>query len=155
MGLVLRYLLMLNWILSTCALVYTLVFVAHFQTICLSNLVTVMDSRGNLSEDASGFCFWQPLPLLYVVVQLPSAGVFHHYHDLIPTLEHCQHRTWGTFYSQESRIFSWFLSRFLGHKLRRIYLSPFDPICHRINSEINCCSFLWVFLWSSNDIYEI
>lgn len=59
------------------------------------NLVAVVDSRCDLSEDASGFCFWQSPPLLDVIIQLSSAGVLHHYHDLISALKHCQHRTRG------------------------------------------------------------
>lgn len=51
-------------------------------------LVAVVDSRCDLSEDDSGFCFWQSPPLLDVIVQLPPAGVLHHYHDLVPALEH-------------------------------------------------------------------
>lgn len=54
-----------------------------------ANLVAVVDSRCDLSEDASSFCFRQSPPLLDVIVQLSSAGVLHHYHNLIPALEHC------------------------------------------------------------------
>lgn len=61
-----------------------------FVYVCVCvNLVAVVDSRCDLSEDASGFCFWQSSPLLDVIVQLSSAGVLHHYHNLIPALEHC------------------------------------------------------------------
>lgn len=52
-------------------------------------LVTVVDSGGDLSEDAPCLRFWQPPPLLDVVVQLSPAGVLHHDHDLIAALEHC------------------------------------------------------------------
>lgn len=51
--------------------------------------MAVVDSRCDLSEDASGFCFWQSPPLLDVIVQLSSAGILHHYHNLIPALKHC------------------------------------------------------------------
>ncbi len=58
------------------------------------NLVAVVDGRCDLSEDASGFCFWQSPPLLDVIVQLSPAGVLHHYHNLIAALKHCTgHRT--------------------------------------------------------------
>lgn len=53
------------------------------------NLVAVVDGRCDLSEDASGFCFWQSPPLLDVIVQLSPAGVLHHYHNLIAALKHC------------------------------------------------------------------
>lgn len=64
--------------------------------VCI-NLMAVVDSRCNLSEDAAGFCFWQSPPLLYVIIQLSSAGVLHHNHNLIPALKHCQNRKTETF----------------------------------------------------------
>lgn len=64
--------------------------------VCI-NLMAVVDSRCNLSEDAAGFCFWQSPPLLYVIIQLSSAGVLHHNHNLIPALKHCQHRKTESF----------------------------------------------------------
>lgn len=57
------------------------------------NLVAVVDSGCDLSEDASGLCFWQPPPLLDVIVQLSPAGVLHHDHNLVPALKHCTQST--------------------------------------------------------------
>ena len=66
------------------------VFVRTCVSMCVcANLVAVVDSRCDLSEDASSFCFRQSPPFLDVIVQLSSAGVLHHYHNLIPALEHC------------------------------------------------------------------
>lgn len=56
--------------------------------VCI-DLMAVVDSRCDLSEDASGFGFWQSPPLLDVVVKLSSAGILHHYHNFVPALKHC------------------------------------------------------------------
>lgn len=50
--------------------------------------VAVVHGGGDLSEDVSGLCLHQSPPLIDVVIQLPSAGVLHHYHYLITTLKH-------------------------------------------------------------------
>jgi len=65
--------------------------------VCVCNLVAVVDGGDDLSEDASGFCLWQSSPLLYVIIELSSAGVLHHYHNLIPALEHCQQGTFTVY----------------------------------------------------------
>lgn len=52
-------------------------------------LVAVVDGRCDLSENASGFCFRQSPSLQDVIIQLASAGVLHHNHNLVPALKHC------------------------------------------------------------------
>ena len=65
------------------------VFVCVCVCVCVStDLVTVVDCGGDLPEDVSGLCLRQSPVLVNVVVQLPSAGVLHHNHNLIPTLKH-------------------------------------------------------------------
>lgn len=79
---------------STSVLVNVCIFCVFACVFMCVNLVAVVDSRCDLPEDASGFCFWQSPPLLNVIVQLSPAGVLHHYDNLIPALKHCTgHRT--------------------------------------------------------------
>ncbi len=54
------------------------------------HLVAVMNSRDNLSEEVSGLPFAEPSMLADVIVQLALTGIFHHDHNLILILEHCE-----------------------------------------------------------------
>lgn len=52
--------------------------------------MAVVYSRHDLSEEVSGVALRDPLLLTDVVVQVASARVLHHDHNLVLVLEHCE-----------------------------------------------------------------
>lgn len=54
----------------------------------VSHLVTVVDGRNDLSEEASCLALTQSSTLADVVVQFALAGVLHHNHNLVLVFKH-------------------------------------------------------------------